>query len=82
MALLGFEKDTLLDLTVNVIPLAIIVFFVGAFAVLQPFGIDPVFSAMQFAILVTMLVALSILTYYAGKVIERDEKREGELGHD
>lgn len=73
MELFGFEKDTLLDLTVNVIPLGIILFFIGAFALVNPFGLDPVFSGLQFALMVSMFGLLAVLTYYAGKAIEGAE---------
>jgi membrane protein implicated in regulation of membrane protease activity len=74
MALFGFEKDTLLDLTVNVIPLGIILFFIAAFAVVNPFGIDPVFSALQFTLMGSMFLLLAVLTYYAGRAIEGAEE--------
>ena len=76
MALLGFEKDTWLDLTVNLIPLAILLVFVATFLLLPEWGVDPVFSGMQFAIIGTMAVTLAILTYYAGKAIENAEAAE------
>lgn len=76
MALLGFEKDTWLDLTVNLIPLAIMGFFVVAFLIVPSWGVDPVFSGMQFAIIGSMIVSLAILTYYAGKAIEGAEAAE------
>jgi hypothetical protein len=78
MSFLGFEKETLLDLTVNVIPLAIILFFIAAFAVVPAFGFDPVFSSMMFAIMGTMFVGLAILTYYTGKAIEGSEEQSTE----
>jgi hypothetical protein len=74
MALFGFEKETLLDLTVNVIPLGIILFFIGAFAVVNPFGLDPVFSGLQFSLMVSMFLLLAVLTYYAGRAIEGAEE--------
>ena len=77
MSLLGFEKETLLDLTVNMIPLGIMLFFIAAFAVVPAFGVDPVFSAMQFAIIGTMFGGLALLTYYAGKAIEGAEENSG-----
>jgi len=73
MALFGFEKETLLDLTVNVIPLGIILFFIGAFALVNPFGFDAVFSGLQFALMISMFLLLGVLTYYAGKAIEGAE---------
>jgi hypothetical protein len=76
MALFGFEKDTLLDLTVNFIPLGIILFFIAAFAVVPAFGVDPVFTGMQFALMVAMFLLLGVLTYYAGRAIENAEKAE------
>lgn len=76
MALFGFEKDTLLDLTVNVIPLGIILFFIAAFAVVPAFGTDPVFSGLQFALMISMFFLLAVLTYYAGKAIENAETKQ------
>lgn len=73
MALFGFEKETLLDLTVNVIPLGILLFFIGAFAVVNPFGFDAVFSGLQFALMISMFLLLGVLTYYAGKAVEGAE---------
>jgi hypothetical protein len=76
MSLLGFEKETLLDLTVNMIPLGILLFFIAAFAVVPAFGVDPVFSTMQFALVGSMFVLLAILTYYTGKAIEGAEEHD------
>lgn len=75
MSLFGFEKETLLDLTVNMIPLGILLFFIGAFAVVPAFGVDPVFSTMQFALVGSMFVLLAILTYYTGKAVEGAEQQ-------
>ncbi|ADQ67879.1 cox cluster protein [Halogeometricum borinquense] len=70
-----FDRETLLDLTVNVIPLVIIAFFIGAFAVFPAFGVDPLASALQYGLLVVPFVFLAILTYLSGKAIAGDEKR-------
>jgi len=76
-----FDRETLLDLTVNVIPLAIILFFVVVFAVISPFGFSAVDTTIQFALLLGPFVALAILTYYAGKAISGDEEKlEGRPG--
>lgn len=73
MSLLGFERETLLDLTVNAIPLGILVFFVVAFGAVPAFGVDPVITALQFSLLVVPLLGLAVLSYYAGRAIERAE---------
>jgi len=74
-----FDRDTILDLTVNIIPLGILAFFIVAFVVFtpDPLAFDSVFSTLQFSILVTMFVLLAILTYYAGKAVAGAEKDHG-----
>ncbi|MFB6251021.1 MAG: DUF6684 family protein [Halobellus sp.] len=69
-----FDRDTLLDLTVNIIPLFIIGFFVVAFVVLTPFGIEPLASAIQFGLLAVPFVLLAVLTYFAGRAVAGAEK--------
>lgn len=83
-----FDRETLLDLTVNAIPLAILLFFIVVFAVMNPFGSATVVQTIQFSIVGVMFVALAVLTYYSGKAVasaeqkmEREEatEPEGEL---
>lgn len=69
-----FDEETLLDLIVNAVPLAIILFFVVVFAVLNPFGADPVTTVLQFSIMIVTFVALLVLTYYSGKAIQESEE--------
>jgi len=83
-----FDRETLLDLMVNVIPLGILVFFIAAYAVVNPFGWDPIVSTLQFGIIVVTALLLVILTYYAGKAIaeaesemEAAEHATAETGH-
>ena len=68
-----FDRETLLDLTVNGIPLGIMVFFIVAYVFVNPFGWDNVVSTLQFAIIIVTAVLLSILTYFAGKAISEAE---------
>ncbi|WP_410765272.1 DUF6684 family protein [Haloferax sp. DFSO60] len=74
MANKTFDKDTILDLVVNMVPLAIILFFVVAFAVVNPFGVESLPSGLQFALLIVPFVALAILTYLSGKAIAGAEQ--------
>jgi len=69
-----FDRETLLDLTVNVIPLVILAFFALAYLVVSPYGFDPVLTGIQMAIIGAMFVALGALTYYSGKAISTAEK--------
>jgi hypothetical protein len=70
-----FNRETLLDLTVNFIPLGIILFFVVLFLVYRPFGVELVPSVIMMALLVLPFAALAILTYFAGRVITEAERR-------
>lgn len=69
-----FDRETLLDLTVNAIPLGILLFFVVVFAVYSPWGFEPVAMALQFSIVILMFGGLALLTYYAGKAISEAEE--------
>jgi membrane protein implicated in regulation of membrane protease activity len=70
---LGFDRETWLDLLVNMIPLGILLFFIVAFAAVNPFGWDSLISGLQFAIVVVTFVLLSVLPYYSGKAISNAE---------
>lgn len=78
MAKSVFNKETLLDLSVNAIPLFIILFFIVVFAVMNPFGPGTVVQAVQFSILVVMFLALGLLTYYSGLAVAGAEAEEAE----
>ena len=82
-----FDKETILDLVVNFIPLGIILFFIGTFAVFAPWGFELMPSGLMFAIMGVMFVALAVLTYLSAKAIAGDEKRatvyaQGQAGLD
>jgi hypothetical protein len=69
-----FDRETLLDLTVNAIPLGIMLFFVVLFVVVNPFGTDLAAQAIQLTIVLVTFLALFILTYVSGKAISESEK--------
>jgi len=73
-----FDRETMLDLTVNFIPLFIILFFIVGFAVFAPFGFEPASlgTIMQYVLLLFPFVALAVLTYFSAKVIVRDERAQ------
>lgn len=66
---LGFDRETWLDLTVNMIPLGILLFFIVAYAVVNPFGWNSLISGLQFTIIIATFVLLAVLTYFSGKAI-------------
>jgi hypothetical protein len=78
-----FDRETMLDLTVNIIPLGIILFFVVLFLVFRPFGTDLVAMVISMGLLIIPFAALAVLTYFAGKVITEAERHgESETAED
>ncbi len=70
-----FDRETLLDLVVNFIPLAIILFFVAAFLLFDPFpNLDTLGRVLQFGLLVVPFIALAVLTYLSGRAIAGAEQ--------
>ncbi|WP_440991409.1 DUF6684 family protein [Haloarchaeobius baliensis] len=71
-----FDKDTFLDLTVNIIPLFIMAFFFVLFLpmVYGPFGWDSTYSLLQIGLILVPFVLLAILTYFSAVAIEGDER--------
>lgn len=77
-----FDRETLLDLSVNIIPLFIIVFFFGLFILLEPFSTDPVETVLQMALLIVPFVSLAVVTYFSGRAITRDERKSDAITED
>ena len=73
-----FDRETLLDLSVNVIPLGILVFFVAVYAVVGSFPDDPVVLVIQMSIILLTAGGLTVLTYYSGKAISGAEEEMDE----
>ncbi len=68
-----FDRETRLDLLVNIIPLFILGFFIIAFLVFAPFGVDPLTSSIQFGLIAIPFVLLTVLTYFAGRAVAGSE---------
>lgn len=66
-----FDKEVLLDLTVNFVPLGIMAFFIALFLVYNPWATGSTLGAViQMALIVLPFIGLSILTYVSAKRIE------------
>jgi hypothetical protein len=65
-----FTRETLLDTLVNIVPLAIIAFFVAFFLIQDPWAGPLLSRVLQFALLVVPFALLALLTYAAAKRIE------------
>jgi hypothetical protein len=74
-----FDKDTILDLTVNIVPLFILAFFAVAYLVVNPWGMeDLLIPVISHAILLFTFLSLAVLTYVAAVRIEGTENEAGE----
>ncbi|UPM43764.1 DUF6684 family protein [Halocatena salina] len=74
MASSVFDRETLLDLSVNIIPLGIILFFIAVFVALPGFEYDPFITTIQMSLLVIPFIGLAVLTYVSGKAITKAEQ--------
>ena len=69
-----FDRETMLDLVVNFIPLGIMLFFIAFFVVVTPWGFDVRTSGVMLGLMIVPFVALAVLTYLSAKAIAGDEK--------
>lgn len=63
MARETWDRETLLDVLVNVVPLAVLVVFMVLFLLVTPWGLDlSAASLLQFGLIVSMILSLGYLT--------------------
>lgn len=69
-----FDKDTMLDLTVNFVPLGILAFFIVGYVVVQPWsGGNLLEAVVAHLLMIFTFLALAVLTYVAAVKIEGGE---------
>jgi len=76
VAVFGLTRETLLDLTVNAIPLGILLFLDVLFWFVNPFGWDLWYVFWMHVLTLFPFTVLFVVTYVSGRVVQRDE---GEL---
>jgi hypothetical protein len=76
---LDLTRETVLDLTVNIIPVGILVGMEILFFVLNPWGWDLWYIVAMHFLTVFPLVLLLILTWVSGRVIQNSEGEADEL---
>ena len=64
-----WNRETLLDITVNVVPLFILGFFIALFLLTSPWGSQPFYEAISIGLTLIPLVLLGLLTYIAAKYL-------------
>ena len=74
-----FDKDTMLDLTVNLVPLGILAFFIVGYLVVNPWGYEnPLVAVISHGLMLFTFVSLAILTYVAAVKIEGEGEDDTE----
>jgi hypothetical protein len=71
-----FDRETLLDISVNLIPMAIIAFFVLFFLGVYFRDPDPFATVLMVGLHVVPFVLLAILTYVSAILIEGDGEQK------
>lgn len=67
------ERQTILDITVNIVPLIMLLFFFVLFAVYDPYHGNAFMFSMALFLLAIPFVLLALLTYVAGRTMEHEE---------
>lgn len=65
-----WDRETWLDITVNAVPVAIMLVFIALFLVVTPWGLDGSLASLsQFGLVSVMIVLLVYLTYITAERI-------------
>lgn len=75
MSKYGLDRQTVLDISVNIIPLFILIFFFALFIVYDPFLWKPFPVGVSLILIIIPFVLLALLTYVAGRTIQESEKQ-------
>jgi hypothetical protein len=73
MSFLKITRETWNDLTVNLIPLGILLLMDLLYWVVNPWGWDPVVIAIAHFLTIFPMLCLGLLTYVSGRAIQQDE---------
>lgn len=74
------DRETMLDLTVNFVPLGIMAFFFVLFLLFNPWGGDPLFTVLALGLIAWHFLLLALLTWLSGRTIAKEEQT-GEPQH-
>lgn len=66
-----FDRETLLDISVNIVPMLIILFFTALLVFASPFAPNPFYDVIALGLHVVPFVLLGLLTYVSALAIEK-----------
>lgn len=73
MGVRRLSKGSLRDISGNLVPIAILAFFVGWFIVDRPWGWDPLSIVIVYGLLIVLGATLFVVTYATALVIEETD---------
>jgi hypothetical protein len=73
-----FDRDTLLDILVNVVPIGILLFFTLLFLSYGSYPDNALVTVVQISLILIPVVVVAVITYYAAKAVTRAEQAGGD----
>lgn len=74
----SLDRNTLLDLTVNAVPVVVLGLFTALFVVFSPWGRLGLASVLQFGLILVLVLVLLLVSARAGMAISRSDSPENE----
>lgn len=74
------DRDVLVDVAINAVPVVILAYFVVVLLVWFPWADDPLVLALTHTLTIVPIVTLVIATYYVSRAVERDARRRERSG--
>ena len=69
------SRETLVDVSINAVPVAILAYFTVLHGLGSPWGFRPLAVFFMYTLTLFPLVVLAVATYYVARAIERDAAR-------
>lgn len=69
------DRDVLVDVSINAVPVVILAYFVVVLVVWLPWGSDPLVLALTHTLTVVPIVTLVFATFHVSRAIERDARQ-------
>lgn len=70
------DRETILDVSVNIIPLVIILVFFVLFVLVDPYAWEPLTVVVSLGLLVVPFGFLALVTYLTGWTIQREKEEQ------
>lgn len=69
------SRETVVDVSINAVPVLILAYFAVLFEVASPWSFEPLSVVLTHTLTLFPLVVLVVATYFVARVIERDAAR-------